>query len=247
MKTYISWSGGKDSTASIILAHELGMKIDGVVMVEVMFDHARNISGEEPEHIEWVYKTAIPIIEQRFGYKVIMLRDKSDYMQEFYHKIQKSKVKSRVGKFAGFFIGGMCVGNNRLKMRPLNRFFRQDCEQIVGIAKDEPKRLKRLKPNCRSILAENNITEKMAYEMCQKHGLLSPIYQNNFRGGCWFCPNQSIKEFARLNRNYPKLYNELEKLSKSDNLASKGFRYGLTFSEVDEQVKLINNQISFFD
>ena len=70
---YIAWSGGKDSTASIIVCHENGIKVDGVVMSEVMFDHSRNISGENPRHIQWVYNVAIPIIEKVFGYKVIVL------------------------------------------------------------------------------------------------------------------------------------------------------------------------------
>lgn len=73
MKRFISWSGGKDSTASIIICHEQGIPIDGVVMSEVMFDHSRNISGEHPEHIKWVYEVAIPKIERDFGYKVIVL------------------------------------------------------------------------------------------------------------------------------------------------------------------------------
>lgn len=60
MKTYLSWSGGKDSSASIILCHEQGIPLDGVIFSEVMFDLSRNISGENPEHIKWVYETAIP-------------------------------------------------------------------------------------------------------------------------------------------------------------------------------------------
>lgn len=34
----VLWSGGKDSTATIILAHELGIKIDLIVMSLVWFD-----------------------------------------------------------------------------------------------------------------------------------------------------------------------------------------------------------------
>lgn len=42
-----SWSGGKDSTASIILAHEHGEPLDLIVFSEVMFDkkHKRRIAG----------------------------------------------------------------------------------------------------------------------------------------------------------------------------------------------------------
>lgn len=250
MRTYLSWSGGKDSTASIILCYEKGIPLDGIVMSEVMFDHSRNISGENPKHINWVYETAIPTIENVFGYKVIIVKDHTDYISQFYHKIVRSKKEDRVGKYSGFFIGGMCVGNSRLKMRPLKKFFKNIGEhtQIVGIAVDEPKRLARLsKSNKRSILAEYNITEEMTYDICRKYNLLSPIYQDASRGGCWFCPNQGYKEFATLKKEYPQLWEELKTLSKSENLASKNFKYAETFNEVEEKVDFINNQLTIFD
>lgn len=252
MKTYISWSGGKDSTASIILAYEKGIKVDGVVMSEVMFSHKDNISGEYPEHIEWVYNIAIPIIENQFGFKVIILKDKSDYLTEFYRKIgNRTKHPERVGKYSGFFLNGACVGNNRLKMRPLRNFFKNcgECEQIVGIAINEPKRLERLKntPNKRSLLAEYNITEEMTYDICRKYNLLSPTYCSLCRGGCWFCPNQSIKTWARLKRKHPELWNKLKELSQEKNLVSQRFRYDKSFSQVENQVDTLNSQINLFD
>jgi len=36
--TILCWSGCKDSTATVILAHENKIKIDKIVMSEVMFD-----------------------------------------------------------------------------------------------------------------------------------------------------------------------------------------------------------------
>ena len=195
--TIQSWSGGKDSTASIILEHKLGLPRSRIVFVEVMFDKARNISGELPEHIDFVKHIAIPEFKS-WGYTVDVITDRSDYIQEFYHVVTRSKHPERNGKYQGFFLGGMCVGNSRLKMRPLRQYKKQypDAENIVGIAADEPKRLKRLTSGTRSLLAEQKYTEKMAYDLCKKHGLLSPIYRNNQRGGCWFCPNQSIEQFA---------------------------------------------------
>ena len=43
MKYIASWSGGKDSTASIILAHEHDEPLDLIIFYEVMFD--KIISG----------------------------------------------------------------------------------------------------------------------------------------------------------------------------------------------------------
>ena len=51
MKYIASWSGGKDSTASIILAHDHNEPLDLIIFSEVMFDE--NTSGELPEHIDF--------------------------------------------------------------------------------------------------------------------------------------------------------------------------------------------------
>ena len=46
LPVFFSFSGGKDSTASIILAHEHKEPLDLIIFSEVMFDE--NISGELP-------------------------------------------------------------------------------------------------------------------------------------------------------------------------------------------------------
>lgn len=54
MKHIASFSGGKDSAATIILAHEHGDPLDQIIFAEVMFD--QEISGELPEHIDFIKK-----------------------------------------------------------------------------------------------------------------------------------------------------------------------------------------------
>lgn len=89
-KTYIcSWSGGKDSTATIILAHENNEPLDKIIMSEVMFDKTRNISGELPEHINWVYNIAIPRF-QEWGYQIEIVKSEKDYLNLFYGVCKKS-------------------------------------------------------------------------------------------------------------------------------------------------------------
>lgn len=206
MERWICWSGGKDSTASIIICWRLGIPIKGVVFSEVMFSHEKNISGENPVHIDWIYNVAIPIIENVFGYKVVILRDKSDYAQEFNHLVKGSKKHpERNGKKSGFFIGGMCAGNDRLKMRPLRKFFKErgECEQIVGIAADEPKRLARLKKGKRSVLAEQCIVEQKTYAICREYNLLSPIYGTVNRGGVLVLPEPRNGRICKLKDKLP--------------------------------------------
>ena len=57
------------------------------------------------------------------------------------------------------------------------------------------------------------------------------------RQGCFFCPNAHIKEFAKLKKNYPLLWQELLDLNElyrkdSTQFVAQGFKYGKTFDEL---------------
>jgi 3'-phosphoadenosine 5'-phosphosulfate sulfotransferase (PAPS reductase)/FAD synthetase len=86
--TYIaSCSFGKDSLATILLALEHNEPLDRAVFCEVMFDHERGISGELPEHIEWVHNVAIPKLES-WGVKVDVVRAERDYIYYFRNAVR---------------------------------------------------------------------------------------------------------------------------------------------------------------
>ena len=135
------------------------------------------------------------------------------------------------------------------KVRPIKQYYKQfaDFELVkyIGIAIDELERLKRLRGGNISLLAKYSYTEQMAMELCRKYDLVSPIYQTGTRGGCWFCPNQTIKSFAELKKKHPHLWQELVGLSKESNLISPNFKYGMTFQEVERKINLIdlNNKL----
>ena len=120
----------------------------------------------------------------------------------------------------------------------------EEVTQYIGIAADEPKRLARLqsgngKPCKVSLLAKYGYTEAMARNLCERHGLLSPIYKMGTRGGCWFCPNARISSFCHLRREHPSLWAELEALSHAPNLYSYGFTWkGKTLQEVEREMDL---------
>lgn len=87
-KLYVaSCSFGKDSLATILLALKHGEPLDRVVFAEVMFDKERGISGEIPEHINWIYGTAIPKLEA-MGVKVDVVLAEKDYKWFFTNQIR---------------------------------------------------------------------------------------------------------------------------------------------------------------
>jgi hypothetical protein len=111
----------------------------------------------------------------------------------------------------------------------------------------------RNRENQKSLLEQYGYTEKMAYELCKEYGLLSPLYDmGGMRQGCWFCPNSPLGELAKLQRNYPSLWQELLNLNElyrqdKAQFVAQGFKYGMTFDEIINQVNAINNQITLFD
>ena len=50
-----------------------------------------------------------------------------------------------------------------------------------------------------------------------------------------------------MKKEYPHLWEELKILSKETNLASKNFKYGETFEQVEKKIDSINNQMNLFD
>lgn len=94
-KTYIaSCSFGKDSIATVLLALENNEPLDRVVFAEVMFDHSRGISGESPEHIKWIYSTAIPKLEA-MGVPVDVVKAERDYMYFFANAVRGGYIRVR--------------------------------------------------------------------------------------------------------------------------------------------------------
>lgn len=222
MEYIASFSGGKDSMATIILAHEHNEPLDLIIFAEVMFD--KETSGELPEHIAFIKEKCIPLFEE-WGYKTQILRAEKTYIDIFYHVAERTKNPKRKGKRAGFPMAGKCWANRDLKIKPINDFYKsKDLDQItqyIGIAVDEPKRLERLKggkPKKISLLEKYEYTEKMAFELCEKYGLLSPIYDFAPRGGCWFCPNARYFELKHLRTHHRELWDRLLNLEKEPDL-----------------------------
>ncbi|MGO5061853.1 ATP-binding protein [Lawsonibacter sp. LCP25S3_F5] len=219
MKYFHSWSGGKDSTAAIILDHIHGLPPSTVVFCEVMYDRKHGISGELPEHIDFVKNVAIPKF-QEWGFTVDVIHSETDYLDNFFHVISKSR-NGNNGKMRGFPLSGRCTINRYCKLKPIHDYYKRaglkpsEYTQYVGIAIDEPDRLERLRgTNKVSLLEVYGYTEEMALELCREYGLLSPVYQFTTRGGCWFCQNQRISEMAHLKEHRPDLWAELLRLDE---------------------------------
>ena len=230
MRYLASCSFGKDSLAAILLAKKHGEPLDEAVYCEVMFD--KTISGEGPEHRDFIYTKGIPALE-RMGIKVTVLRGKKTYVDLFTGRITRGPKK---GMLRSFPVCGKCYVQRDCKLRPILRYQKTlppDTVQYIGIAKDEQERLLRLEGRQVSLLEKYNCTEQDAKELCRQAGLLSPIYQFTNRGGCWFCPNAKRKELRHLYDHHPELWARMLELQALPGKVTEKFNRTQRFSDID--------------
>lgn len=257
MKYVLSLSFGKDSMAMLIEVLKRKLPLDYVIFCDIKFNS--EISGEHPLMSQWIPK-AEQILKDKFGVEVIHITAKKNFTEQFYTVKEKG---SRIGLLYGFpyTIGAWC--NGRLKLDPINKFTKElikkygSITEYIGIAKDEPKRLQRYKEletdkHKYITLADLGIDELMAMQICKEHDLLSPKYTNSFRGGCWFCPKQSMSDLYELWKNYPAYFEMLVEMEKD---SFNTFKPNKTIKQIKQEFengkvpkkKVRHKQVSLFD
>lgn len=210
MQYVLSLSYGKDSLACLGAIEKLGWPLNRIVHAEVLATDT--IPADLPPMVEFKRK-ADAIIKVRWGIEVEHYsasnidgekRDKVTYQDGFYHVLKRGK---KIGSIKGFPMrkGPWC---QKLKLNPFDAISDSDGKAVIylGIAADEPGRFGILNDSKKSPLKELGWTEANCRRWCEENGLLSPIYTNAARGGCWFCHNQSVDQLRRLRHEYPELW-----------------------------------------
>ena len=230
-KHVVACSGGKDSVATILTALKNNEPLDEVTWVEVMFD--KETSGEVPEHRDFVYNSLKPFCENN-GIRFTVLHSPKTY-EDVFHQTFKSGKNN--GKKYGFARALGCFVNRECKLKAFKEYKRRQGSNVVfyvGIAADEPKRLKRLNNKTEvSLLEKYGIAEKDALELCKKSNLLSPVYEISRRNGCWFCPYTKDKELLHFLKNNGDKFDKLIEWEKESNLSC----YHMNFKEKPSEIK----------
>lgn len=245
MRHIASCSFGKDSLATILLAIAHGEPLDEAVYCEVMFDEG--ISGEVPEHRDFIYEKAIPFLEKS-GVKTTVLHSEMTFIDSFYRICRKGK---SAGKRNGWPLCGKCCIQRDCKLKPIKAYMDAlgpDVVQYLGIACDEPQRLDRLTPGkLISLLQKYKKNEADAVALCKRAGLYSPIYAFAPRNGCFFCPNARRRELRHLYDHHPDLWARLLECQRVSNKTTERFNRSERFDEIDARFQWEDAQLSLFD
>lgn len=203
MQHILSLSYGKDSLACLGAIEKLGWTLNHIVHAEVWATDTT--PADLPPMVEFKAR-ADEIIKARWGITVEHVRAGVTY-EEVFHKVRTRSLNGQNGKIYGWPPIRKPWCNSRLKVAALDKCHHKGAVSYRGIAIDEPIRLARLDGvSAVSPLAAAGWTEDVCREWCEENDLLSPIYTDSARGGCWFCHNQSIGQLRLLRKKYPEYW-----------------------------------------
>ena len=227
----VGWSGGKDSTCSVLLHLARGDKVKAVCYVPMFTNDIPLISKE---HYEFITKTADRFREMGAEVYIVSGLTYYDYVTKI---TTRGKYK---GKIRGFpcVVAGKCGFQRDSKLKAVKNADVGFYDYVdIGIAFDEPKRQAILNEQQRSILVENQITEDAARKICLDNDMLSPHYEKSTRDGCVLCPFSKKAERIQWFSDFPKAYNlvvELQHLAKKEYPDRQPLRKRKWFVDTDQ-------------
>ena len=217
-KYVASVSFGKDSLAMLLLILEKGLPLHEVVFYD---------TGMEFQAIYSIRDRILPILEEH-GVKYTELHPPRPFLFDMLEKPVNSK---KNGLHYGYsWCGGCARWGTATKTAALDSHARKagkNVVQYVGIAADEPKRLRRLEENKVAPLADWGITEADALRLCYERGYFWEengfrLYDILDRVSCWCCANKNLKELRNIYTHLPEYWNRLKEIQARTDRPMKG-------------------------
>lgn len=233
MMNVVSFSGGKDSTAMLLMMIERGMKVDRILCIDTtkefpqMYRHIQKVQAMVPIVIE--------TIKINFDY----------WFGE--HVKTRGQNKGKVGYGFPDFQNRWCTALKRqifrktLALMPYNpekrggvNYIPSSIVEYHGISYDERDRTnKNSGRNIRYPLVEWGVTGTQTLEYCYAKRLdWGGLYKKFHRVSCWCCPLSRIGELRILHNEFPELWTELIEMDKK---SFRKFRSDYSIQELSER------------
>ena len=234
IKHIVSFSGGKDSTAMLLMMIEKEMQIDEIIFCD---------TGKEfPQMYEHIEK-----VSEYTGRQITTLKNKKSfeyYLGEYQIKDKTSDNYDRLGLGWPGHMFRWCTGN--LKVHIMTKYFKNKGKhyRYLGIAYDEQSRMDRKHNKNKNYcypLVEWGITENQALRYCYKHGFdWGGLYRKFKRVSCYCCPLQRLSGLFVIYRDYPELWADMQKM---DATSYRQFRSDYSLEQLTKRFKELTCQI----
>jgi hypothetical protein len=206
MRIVISYGGGVQSTALVVLAMQRGWQIDEVVHVDLL-DAESPATREYVEYFRrWLRETH--------------QRDITLLTRDLYGDMLTNPAFTPAPWRAAdgsFMLKRQCT--RQYKVEPIRRYLydrykREQIRLMLGISVDEfhrmresgAKRIENVYP-----LVDERLTRQDCRAILERAGLTPPP-----KSSCWFCPYRSAHSQAELLKQYPTLREKAEELGDAD-------------------------------
>jgi phosphoadenosine phosphosulfate reductase len=204
----VSFSGGKDSVATLHLVRQLSPDIDTIYM---------NTTIDFPETVDYIHNLA-----QLWDLNLIEVRPEKDFFTMCDELGPPSK-----------FMKWCC---KTTKFGPINRLIDSRYEDKVIVASGVRKNESNSRSKYYPIQVNKTIPKQILYfpilnwnsidvwlYLFSKKIPINEVYLKGYsRIGCWLCPEKTLREFKKMERTHPKLvndfYNYLKKFAAQNNV-----------------------------
>lgn len=222
----VSFSGGKDSTAMLLLMIENNYPIDDIIFFDT--------GWEFDEIYQHIYK-----LEKYINREITKIYPEKSFDYWFSEHIKtKGKRKGEQGYGWPDFMNRWCT---RIKIDSIKKYYKKqnynenNSIEYIGIAKNEKKRLNKFKNvfNREHPLVDFNFDEEQTLKYCYKKGFdWNGLYQKVCRVSCFCCPLQSMRDLRAIYTYKPNLWNKMIEMDKK---SKRDFKSNYTLDELTKK------------